>query len=248
MNKTQTSNGHGLVPNEPRVLATICARGGSKGVPGKNLRTLRGKPLLAYAIDCARACAAVSHLVVSTEDERLAAIAEACGVLVPFRRPTEMATDAAAKVYAIRHATRYVEEHDDFHPDIVVDLDVGVPLRAPEDVAACIGVLTADPSLDAAVTVYEAERNPYFNMVERDGDVVRLVCRPGQPVVRRQDAPAVFSCTPSVFGFRRASLDTVTHLYEGRWGACIVPRERAIDIDSELDLRLVELLMSTTTP
>ena len=230
--------------NDLRVLATICARGGSKGLPGKNIRSLLGKPLLAYAIECARACPVVSHIVVSTDSDEIAAVAEAWGVPVPFRRPPELASDTSAKIGAIRHATQYVEEHGNYYPDIVVDLDVGVPLRAPEDITACVDILVAYPHLDAAVTVYEAERNPYFNMVEFEGECVRLVKQAPRPLVRRQDAPPVYSVSPSVFSFRRDRLMSVTHLYAGRWGACIVPRERAIDIDHEADFQFVEFLLT----
>jgi CMP-N-acetylneuraminic acid synthetase len=116
-----------------------------------------------------------------------------------------------------------------------------VPLRAPEDITACVEYFSAH-DVDAVVTVYEAERNPYFNMVEFDGDHVRLVKQAPAPLVRRQDAPPVYSVSPSVFAWRRDRM-AVTHLYEGRWGACIVPRERAIDIDHEIDFQFVEFLM-----
>jgi len=229
--------------NDCRVLATICARGGSKGIPGKNIRSLLGKPLLAYTIECARACPAVGHIVISTDSDEIATIAEACGVPVPFRRPTAMATDFAAKIHAIRHATKYVERHKGFSPEIVVDLDVGVPLRAPEDITACVEYFSAH-DVEAVVTVYEAERSPYFNMVEFNDDCIQLVKQAAVPLARRQDAPPVYSVSPSVFAFRRDRLMSVTHLYAGRWGACVVPRERAIDIDHELDFQFVEFLLT----
>ncbi len=228
----------------PKVLATICARGGSKGIPGKNIRHLMGKPLLGYTIECARACPVVGHMVVSTDSDEIAAVAEEFGIFVPFRRPAELASDTVAKIHAIRHATEYVENHEGYHPDFVVDLDVGVPLRAPSDIEACVEVLTSHPHLEAAVTVYEAERSPYFNMVEFEGERVRLVKQGPEPLIRRQDAPPVYSVSPSVFAFRRDGLTSVTHLYSGAWGACIVPRERAIDIDSEVDFQFVEFLFS----
>jgi N-acylneuraminate cytidylyltransferase/CMP-N,N'-diacetyllegionaminic acid synthase len=155
-----------------------------------------------------------------------------------------MASDESAKIHAIRHATEYVEEHEGFYPDIVVDLDVGVPLRVPPDVAACVEVLNIHTDLDAAVTVYEPERNPYFNMVEFEDHRVRLVKQSPIPLVRRQDAPSVYSVSPSVFAFRRSRMNAVTHLYSGNWGACLVPRERALDIDQEIDFMFVEFLMS----
>ena len=228
--------------SHPRVLATICVRGGSKGLPGKNIRPLLGKPLLAYTIECARACPVVEHIVVSTDSDEIAAVAEKWGVPVPFRRPDKLASDTSAKIGAIRHAVKYVEKHSGYHPDIVVDLDAGVPLRAPEDITACVDVLVKNPHLDAAVTVYEAERNPYFNMVEFRGELIHLVKRAPNPVVRRQDAPLVYSVSASVFAWRRGSM-SVTHLYKGRWGGCVVPRERAIDIDHEIDFQFVEFLL-----
>ncbi len=210
----------------------------------KNMQQLHGRPLLDYAIECARQCPEIGHIVVSTDSDEIAAVAEESGLNVPFRRPPEFASDTAAKIDSIRHATEYVELHEGFRPDIVVDLDVGVPLRTPEDVSGCIEVMTRRPHLDAAVTVYESERSPYFNMVEFDDERVRLVKQPEVGLVRRQDAPPVFSVSPAIFAYRRSSLSWITHLYEGAWGASVVPRERAIDIDSELDFRFVEFLMA----
>jgi CMP-N,N'-diacetyllegionaminic acid synthase len=226
------------------VLATICARGGSKGVPGKNIRPLLSKPLISYTIETAKNCSAIGHVVVSTDNDEIASVAEAYGIKVPFRRPSEMATDSAAKIHAIRHAMIYVEENTGFIPDIVVDLDVGAPLRASEDIVSCVKVLETHPEFDAAVTVYEADRNPYFNMVEFDGDSVHLV-KIGYSFVARQSAPCVYSVSGSVFAWRRDSLMAMsaTHLYQGKWGGCIIPRERAIDIDYEIDFEFVEFLM-----
>lgn len=228
----------------PQVLATICARGGSRGVPGKNLRRLAGRPLIEYTLDCARACPAVDRLVVSTDSEAIADAARAAGVEVPFLRPAEMASDRAGKVHAIRHATEWVEAHQDFHPDIVVDLDITAPLRAPEDVAACVERFSDPAGFDAVVSVYPAERSPYFNMVEIAGDgAARLVKPAPEPLLRRQDAPPVYSVSGAIFAWRRAALATVEHLFAGRWGACVIPRQRAVDIDDEMDLRFVEFLL-----
>jgi len=122
----------------PRVLATICARGGSKGVPGKNLRSLLGKPLIACAIECARACPTVDRIVVSIDSDKSAAVAESCGAPVPSRRPSELASDASPKITAIRHAVTYLAEKEGYEADIIVALHVGVPLRRPEDITACV--------------------------------------------------------------------------------------------------------------
>lgn len=231
--------------NKLNVLATICARGGSKGVPGKNIRPLLGKPLLAYTIECAQSTSVINHIIVSTDSDEIAAAAEELGISV-CPRPPEMASDKAAKIHAIRHATDYVEKNEEFYPDIVTDLDVTVPLRAPQDVEACVRYFF-DHDVEAVVTAYEAERNPYFNMVEFDGSRVHLVKQAPSPVVCRQDAPPVYGVSGSVFAFRRDRLMSVTHLYSGRWGACIVPRERAVDVDHEMDFKFVEFLMRQQT-
>lgn len=228
----------------PKVLATICARGGSLSVPGKNIRPLLGRPVIAYTIECARVCEIVDEIVVSTDSDEIAAVAEAEEITVPFRRPAELATAASAKIHAIRHATEYVETHKGFSPDIVVDLDIGVPMRTPQDIEGCVNVLTENPDFDAAVTIYEAERNPYFNMVEYvEGNRVKLVKDAPSGIVCRQDAPPVHSITPAVFAFRRSKLDSVIHLFTGTWGAHPIPRARAMDIDTELDFDFVEFLM-----
>lgn len=226
-----------------KVLATICARGGSKAVPGKNIRPLLGKPLIAYTIEVAQQCPDIERLVISTESDYIAELVEELGVPVPYRRPTEMASDNAPKINAILHATQYVEKYEGFYPDIVIDLDVGAPLRSTDDISACIGVLREKPELNAVVTIYAAERNPYFNMVEFDNDQIRLV-KPGLNIVARQEAPTVYSVSGSIFAWRRNALNSVTHLFEGKWGGCIIPAERAIDIDHEIDFLFVEFLMN----
>jgi CMP-N,N'-diacetyllegionaminic acid synthase len=226
----------------PTVLATICARGGSKGVPGKNLRRLLDRPLIAYTIECARACPTVSAIVISTDDDTVARTAEGCGVEVPFRRPADLATDAAGKLPVVLHAARWMEENRGLRPDVVVDLDVTVPLRAPEDVAACVAELVRG-GWDAVVTGYEPERNPYFNMVEMTEGGARPVKSPPRRIVRRQDAPRVLSVSAAVFAFRRPFLDRGDYIYDGRVGVVEVPRERAVDIDSEMDFAFTEFLM-----
>jgi N-acylneuraminate cytidylyltransferase/CMP-N,N'-diacetyllegionaminic acid synthase len=230
----------------PRVLATICARGGSKGLRGKNIRTLHGKPLIQYTLECARRSARVGRFVVSTDSAEIVEVVRALGYDVSYRRPPELATDTVAKIDAIRHVTEFVEQTDGFFPDLVVDLDIGVPLREPRDIDRAVDALWADPAMDAIVTVYPAERNPYFNMIEQGANgYYGLVRKATPPLVRRQDAPVVFSVTPAVFGWRRGRMD-VTHLYEGRWGVVEMPIERSVDIDTEFEFRLVELLMSPT--
>ena len=233
-----------MTRSAPKVLATICARGGSKGIPNKNILDLHGRPLISYTLECARLCPAVGHVVVSTDSDEIASVVERLGVSVPFRRPAELASDSAPKIGAIRHATEYVEQHEGFRPDIVVDLDISVPLRTPDDVVGCIDLIIAHDDLDAAVSIYEPDRNPYYTMVEPDGDRIRLSKQPARGIIRRQDVPPVYGVSGSVFAYRRSSLSTIEHLYAGAWGGYLIPRERAIEVDNEVDLKFVEIMMS----
>ncbi len=221
------------------TIATICARGGSKGVPGKNKRELLGRPLITWTIDQAKACSAIERIFVSTDDPGIAAIAEAAGAEIPFLRPAELSTDAAPKIPVIRHLVDHVKSTG-IEVSQIVDLDPTSPLRGVADIDACLGLL--EPETDVVITGYVAEKNPYFNMVEElPGGGFGLIKPANPPLVRRQDAPAVFSMNASIYVWWEHTLDT------GLFGAGtrlhIMPLERSIDIDSEVDFTLVELMM-----
>lgn len=221
------------------VLCSICARGGSTGVPGKNIRNLLGKPLIVYSIEQALAHDGIDHVVVSTDDPAIAEVARAAGAEVPFMRPAELATSTAPKIPVIEHLVDWWEKAG---RDVttIIDLDPTSPLRAQEDITACLGLLDADT--DVVITGYPAEKNPYFNMVELDAaSHARLVKTPEGPVAGRQLAPAVYSMNASIYVWHRHTLNL--GLWNGRTRLHIMPKERSVDIDSEIDFRLVELLM-----
>jgi CMP-N-acetylneuraminic acid synthetase len=221
------------------TIATICARGGSKGVPGKNIRPLLGKPLIVYTIEQARACALIDAVYVSTDSDAIAELAHAAGAIVPFRRPAALAEDTTPKLPVIEHLVKWVEvAHHPVHR--IVDLDPTSPLREVSDIAACIELL--DTETDVVITGYESEKNPYFNMVEmRPDGGVQLVKRPTQEIAGRQAAPKVYAMNASIYTWHRHTLE------KGLWGGIarlhVMPRARSVDIDSELDFRLVEILM-----
>ncbi len=223
-----------------KTIATICARGGSVGVPRKNIRPLLGRPLIAWTIEQARSTPGVDSVFVSTDDEEIAAVARAHGAHVPFLRPAAMATASAAKVPVIQHlAAWHLAEVGPF--DRLVDLDPTSPLREIADIVACLALL--DERVDAVITAFESEKNPYFNMVERKpGGRIGLVCPPKGVVVARQQAPAVYSMNASIYVWHRETL--AKGLWSGRVAMHVMPRERSIDIDSPLDFRIVEMLMS----
>ncbi len=221
------------------TIATICARGGSRGVPGKNIRPLLGKPLIAYSIEQALAQAQIDRVFVSTDCEQIASVASQSGAEVPFLRPPELATDSAAKVPAIQHLVGWVSSH--VGPvGRIVDLDPTSPLRDASDIEACLALL--DDHTDAVITGYEAEKNPYFNMVEdQDGGCVGLVKVLPGGVVARQAAPRVYAMNASIYCWHHHTLKL--GLWQGRTRLHVMPRERSIDIDDPIDFQLVELLM-----
>lgn len=221
------------------TIATICARGGSRGVPGKNIRPLLGKPLIVYTIEQALACRRIDAVYVSTDSEAIAAVARAAGARVPFLRPAELATAEAPKLPVIRHLVAALEAQGTA-AERIVDLDPTSPLRDLADIDACLALL--DEGTDVVITGYEAEKNPYFNMVEAAADGgVRLVKPPAQGVHTRQSAPRVYAMNASIYVWHRRTL--AKGLWDGRARLHVMPRERSVDIDSELDFRLVELLM-----
>lgn len=221
------------------TIATICARGGSVGVPGKNIRPVLGKPLIVYTIEQALACTRIERVFVSTDDDRIALVAREAGAEVPFRRPAELATGSVPKLAVIRHLVEAVEGLG-VPVSRVVDLDPTSPLRDVADIDACLDLL--DEQTDVVITAFPAEKNPYFNMVEQgeDGYVHLVKTIPGG-VASRQEAPKVYSMNASIYVWHRHTLDK--GLWDGRARLYVMPRERSIDIDEPLDFKLVELLM-----
>lgn len=225
------------------ILGTVCARGGSKGVPRKALRDIGGRSLLQRAIECGLACPSLDRLLVSTDDREIADLAVDAGAELPFIRPPELARDNTPKWEVFRHLVDWVETREGIKVDILVDLDVCVPLRIPDDVSACVGVLEGCGP-EVAVTAFEAHRNPYFNMVEEtEGGLVRVVKELPAPVHNRQEAPKVYSLSPAVYAVRRSALRTWEHWSKAPLAVHVIPWERAWDIDTEIDLAFVEFLL-----
>jgi CMP-N,N'-diacetyllegionaminic acid synthase len=223
-----------------KTIASICARGGSVGVPGKNIRVLHNKPLIAHTIEQALAVKEINAVYVSTDDPAIAAVAQNYGARVPFLRPAELSTSNAPKIPVIQHLCNWIVQNDgDF--DRVVDLDPTSPLRNVSDIEACLTLLDADT--DTVITAFESEKNPYFNMVERkpDGNI-GLVCKSAGMVVARQQAPRVYSMNASIYVWHRRTI--AKGLWDGKLKLYLMPRERSIDIDSPLDFAIVEMLMA----
>lgn len=227
--------------------AFIFARGGSKGIPRKNVQLLGDKPLIAHAIRSALDCPQLGRVTVSTDDAEIGAVAQEHGAQVPFVRPAELAGDTASEWHAWRHAIDWTERNEGPF-DIFVSLPATSPFRTVEDIDKCLALLRTDPALDIVVTVKKAERSPYFNMVKRDRDgYAALVIAPAVPgtVTRRQDAPEVFDMTTVAYVARTDFIKRCNGIFEGRVGFVEIPVERAMDIDTPYDLRLARMLFES---
>lgn len=209
-------------------------------MPRKNIRLLAGKPLIAYSIETALSCPLIDRVIVSTDDREIADVALKFGAEVPFIRPEELARDDTPEWLAWQHALRTIDEP---RMDAFVALPPTSPLRGIEDVQACIRALL-DSDADSVITVTLAQRNPYFNMVALDRDnFARLVIPAERAVARRQDAPLVYDMTTVAYAARPQFVLKAKSIFEGRFKAVIVPAERALDIDTELDFEFARFLL-----
>lgn len=227
-----------------KILVTIAARGGSKGVKNKNIRPLMGKPLIAHTIEQAFKWGKASRIVVSTDSAEIAEAAKNCGAQVPFLRPAELSGDAAPKVPVIRHAWRESEKLYGESYDFVVDLDATAPLRKISDINACLKTAAERKSL-MVFSVVPAHKNPYFNMVEVDGAGWAKLCKKlPDAVKRRQDAPKVYDLNASIYVYSREFLEGngQTVLTE-RSAVHVMDELSGTDIDREVDFKFVEFIL-----
>jgi CMP-N,N'-diacetyllegionaminic acid synthase len=224
------------------ITCVIGARGGSKGLTGKNIRPLLGKPLIGWAIEQAKACSDISRVVVSTDSIAIAEVALSFGAEVPFMRPDELANDSAGKWVVWQHA---LEACDAYYPekiDLYVDLDCTNPLREAEDISNSIAQFRAS-SVDAVFSVCEARKNPYFNLLEIEDGRLKI-CKPlPKPIIRRQDAPKVYEHVAGVYVLSPNFIRTGTGLLSGRAIGYDIGSEKSLDVDSQFDFELIEYLM-----
>lgn len=228
------------------ILAVIAARGGSMGVPGKNVRPLLGVPLIVRAVTTLLSADVAKRVVVSTDDTQIANAARAAGAEVPFMRPVELARSNTGKFQVWQHALEACEAHYGERYDSYLDLDCTNPLIEPTDILAAYSAfkLGRPRGVDAIFTVARARRNPYFNLVEPDPDgALRMSKSLGAMVLSRQAAPLVFEHVAGVYVLDAEYLRRASHLLEGRSEGYEVPEEKAFDVDSELDFILIEHLL-----
>jgi len=225
------------------ILCTICARGGSKGIKNKNIRELCGKPLISYTIEQAKNSNLFDHIVISTDSDDIAAIAKKYGGEVFFKRSVEMASDTAGKLDVIRDAFIRSEEYYNRVFDYLIDLDATSPLRNVADITNSFNQFKKDNN-DNLITAMPSRRSPYFNIVEQSEDgKVYLSKKLDNAIVRRQDAPKTYDMNASIYIWKREAILNENTLFLENTGLYVMPEERSIDIDSELDFKFVEFLM-----
>ena len=226
-----------------KILCTICARAGSKGVTNKNLRLINGLPLIAYSLQQAVETKLFSQIAVSSDSSEIRTTAMAHGATFVVDRPTQMASDTAPKLPAIRHCVETTEkEFGQF--DIIIDLDATSPLCIAADIIGSLKLLTAT-NADNVITGTPAHRSPYFNLVEQDENGIVQLSKPlKDAVTRRQDSPKCFDMNASIYVWRRDALLNNPSLFVSSTRLFEMPRERSLDIDSEADFEMVEWMMS----
>lgn len=224
------------------IVCVIGARGGSKGLSGKNIRPLLGKPMIAWSIEQALACQYIKRVIVSTDSEEIANIAKEFGAEVPFYRPHQLANDSAGKWEVWEHALDFLDKESTKPVDIYVDLDCTSPLRDIEDISNAIDQFNLK-NKDAVFSICEARKNPYFNMIEVENNNMVISKELPNQILCRQDAPRVYEHVASIYILSPEFIRSGNGLLSGETEGYLMPVSKSFDVDSELDFQIVEFLM-----
>lgn len=232
------------------VLCVIPARGGSKGLPGKNIRELMGHPLIAHSIMCARMAPSLEKIIVSTDDAEIASTARRYGADVPFIRPGELAGDTAGMIPVLQHALREMEKIDGKEYGCLLLLDPTSPGRFPEDIENAVRMAEANPQADGVIGVSEPEFNPYWHCVVEEKGMMRPLIEGAGRFARRQDVPRVFRINASLYLWKRDFLlsgKSIKWIDEGKHLMLEIPEQRAIHIDHIEDFEKAKLFLESGT-
>ena len=227
-----------------KVLATICARGGSKGVKNKNIRELNGKPLIIHSLDLIKESKIVDEYVFSTDSEDIIDIVKRYGFKIHFKRPDHLAGDKVSRIEPIRHAVTWAEENMGTKYDVIVDIGVATPLKNSEDMDNSIKLLI-DTKCKNILSVTPADRNPYYNMVEEFEGKIRKVKELSTEITDRKDAPSVYNMNDAFNVWWKDNLFSENPQFSDETKIYVMPRERSVDIDEEIDFKIAELLSGT---
>ncbi len=222
-----------------KILVIIPARGGSKGIPHKNIKPFNGKPLIYYTIDCARAICGDADICVSTDDDEIIQVVEDYGLKVPFKRPAELATDTAGTYEVLLHALNYYEQQGRYY-DVVMLLQNTSPFRTAEHVKEAIKLYSAD--VDMVVSVKECPANPYYCVFEEDANGFLHVCKGDGNIFRRQDAPKVYEYNGAIYIMNVETLKT-THMHKMQKRVKYVMDDASsFDLDTMWDWQMAEMM------
>lgn len=221
-----------------KIVCIVPARGGSKGLPGKNIKMFSGKPLIAHTIEQAKKSGLIDRVIVSTNDKKIAKISRKYGAEVPFLRPKSLSQDRSSTMDVLLHAVQWFKK-DGYVFDILVLLHATAPLRSVEDINNSVKLIFKQ-NVSNVFSVTEAHRNPYFNMVEVSRGRVSLVKR--GCFVSRQEAPRVYDMNASIYVWWKDVLKNEKKILLKNSCVYVMPKERSIDIDDEIDFRTAELL------
>ena len=225
-------------------ICSICARGGSKGIPGKNIKMLGDKPLIAHSIHQAKEADIFSVVAVSSDSEEILNVAKKYGADIIVKRPKELANDQVGKLPAIRHCALKVEEIMGEQFDFYVDIDATSPLRIPEDIIESVNLLLKKTNTSNVFSVSPSRRSPYFNMVEEISGKIQLIKSLEDGFTRRQDAPSTYDMNASIYAWKRDALFGQESLFDIYTKVYLMPEERSFDIDHPLDFEIVEFLFN----
>jgi CMP-N,N'-diacetyllegionaminic acid synthase len=229
------------------ILITICARGGSKGIPGKNIKLIAGKPLIAYSIDLTNKLKTKwnAKVALSTDDMEIKSVAAEHGVYSNYLRPKYLSTDASGKIDTIKDLLLYEESLVDFQYDFILDLDVTSPLRTLRDLEEALELMFSNPLAKSLFSVNNAARNPYFNMVEENssGFYSLVKTNPDGSVMTRQSAPKVYDLNASFYWYRRSFFDSDLNSPITDKSLIYVMDHVCFDLDHPIDFLFMEYLL-----
>lgn len=229
-----------------KILITLCARGGSKGIPGKNIRQIAGKPLISYTIGHAKEFSKIfdSDIALSTDSIEIKNIAESFEIKTKYIRPQVLASDTAGKIETILHLLEYEEKTRNIKYDYILDLDISSPFRSIDDIKNAFLQILSDKNALNIFSVNKANRNPYFNMVEQQSSGYYSQVKKGN-FLTRQSAPKVFDMNASFYIFRRL-------FFDGKYNSTISERSLiyemphiCFDLDHQLDFDFMEFLINS---
>ena len=223
------------------ILVIIPARGGSKGIPGKNIKLLGGKPLIYYAIDVARAIVDDTHICVSTDDDQIIRVVEQYGLSAPFIRPTELATNTAGSYGVLLHALSFYESKGE-HFDAVVLLQVTSPFRTVNHVREALNLYNKD--LDMVVSVKETDSNPYYLCFEEDTEGMLHISKGDGHYTRRQDCPPVYEYNGAIYIINPERMKAMPLNKFKKRVKYVMDREHSVDLDTMMDWMIAEYMIT----